>query len=341
MKKESSTLVKSNQKEEVGSRKSEIDLYQLTANGLAPKLLTSNRHALTSTLTLVLAFLLTFSSSAQTAKKSLFNQDSLVLISNQFRFTEGASVDRNGNIFLTDQPNNKIWEYNTDGKLSVFLSPAGRANGTIFDKKGNLIVCADEHNQLWSVDKHKNVKVLLSDYQGKNLNGPNDIWIDAKGGIFFTDPYYQRDYWTRKSAELPNQSVYYVAKNSGKAVLVADGLNQPNGIVGTPDGKFLYISDIGAGKTYRYAIAPKGKLTGRKLIVSEGSDGMVLDAEGNIYLSGKGVNIFDKEGTKIRHINVPEDWVGNLCFGGKNKDVLFITASKSLYKIKMAAKGVE
>ncbi|MBC7418862.1 MAG: SMP-30/gluconolactonase/LRE family protein, partial [Pedobacter sp.] len=92
---------------------------------------------------------------------------------------------------------------------------------------------------------------------------------------------------------------------------------------------------------FRYQIGVNGKITDRILIISEGSDGMILDALGNIYLSGKGVTIFDKEGIKIGHIDVPEDWVGNLCFGGKNKDVLFITASKSLYKIKMAAKGVE
>ncbi|MBC7417380.1 MAG: SMP-30/gluconolactonase/LRE family protein, partial [Pedobacter sp.] len=210
----------------------EIGPCQLAANRL-----TSNRSHLVSILTFVFAFFLSSPIAfAQTPKTPLFNQDSLKLISNQFKFTEGASVDRKGNVFFTDQPNNKIWEYSIDGKLSIFLSPAGRANGTMFDKKGNLIVCADEHNQLWSINKDKQIKVLLSNYEGKTLNGPNDIWVDAKGGIFFTDPYYQRDYWTRKSSELPSQSVYYVSKGSGKAVLVADDLKQPNGIVGTPDG---------------------------------------------------------------------------------------------------------
>ena len=301
-----------------------------------------------STLSLVSAsasilFFLLFSltASAQNASQPLFNQDSLKLVSNQFKFTEGASVDKSGNVYFTDQPNDKIWKYTLDGKLEVFLSPAGRANGTMVDKKGNLIVCADEHNQLWSIDRNKKVKVLLSGYEGKNLNGPNDIWLDANGGIFFTDPYYQRDYWTRTSAELPKESVYYVKKGSGKAKLVADDIKQPNGIVGTPDGKFLYVSDIGDGKTYRYAIGTNGELSNRKLIVNLGSDGMVLDAEGNIYLSGKGVSIFSKDGTKIGHIDIPENWVGNVCFGGKKKDMLFITASKSLYKIKMNVKGVE
>jgi gluconolactonase len=133
---------------------------------------------------------------AQSAVQNLFVQDSLKLISSQFKFTEGASVDKQGNVFFTDQPNDKIWKYGIDGKLSLFMDKSGRANGTYFDKKGNLIVCADEHNQIWSINKNKKIKVLFSNYEGKNVNGPNDIWLDAKGGIYFTDPYYQRDYWT-------------------------------------------------------------------------------------------------------------------------------------------------
>ncbi len=99
------------------------------------------------------------------------------LISRQFSFTEGASVDKKGNVFFTDQPNNKIWEYSTDGKLSVFLNSAGRSNGMYFDKKGNLVTCADEHDQLWSVSPDKKVKILLTDFGGHLMNGPTDIWI--------------------------------------------------------------------------------------------------------------------------------------------------------------------
>src|SRR6202034_105907 len=111
-----------------------------------------------------------------------------VLISKQFSFTEGASVDKIGNVFFTDQPNDKIWEYDTDGKLSVFLDKAGRSNGMYFDKKGNLITCADEKDELWSVSPKKEITVLLKDYQGHLMNGPNDIWIDASGGIYMSDP---------------------------------------------------------------------------------------------------------------------------------------------------------
>ena len=271
----------------------------------------------------------------------IFVQDSLKLISAQFEFTEGASVDKEGNVFFTDQPNDKIWKCDINGKLSLFMDKSGRANGTYFDKKGNLIVCADENNQIWSIDQNKKVKVLFSDYEGKKVNGPNDIWLDAKGGIYFTDPYYQRDYWTRKTSEMDGEKVYYLPKNKKNAMLVADGLVRPNGIVGTPDGKFLYVADRVADVTYKYQINKNGTLSNRQLILKQGSDGMTLDSNGNIYITGKGVDIYKPNGEKIGHINVPENWCGNICFGGKNKDVLFITASKSLYTIKTNAKGVE
>jgi gluconolactonase len=284
---------------------------------------------------------LSITSFAQSAGQNLFVQDSLKVISAQFKFTEGASVDKKGNVFFTDQPNDKIWKYGIDGKLSLYMDKSGRANGTYFDKKGNLIVCADENNQIWSIDKNKKIKVLFSDYEGKKVNGPNDIWLDAKGGIYFTDPYYQRNYWTRKSPEIQGQKVYYLPKGKKEAIIVADDIIKPNGIVGTPDGKFLYVADMSANKTYRYTINADAKLTDRQLILNQNSDGMTLDSNGNIYVTGKGVNIYKPTGEKIAHIDVPEEWCGNICFGGKDKNVLFITASKSLYTIPVNAKGVE
>jgi len=263
------------------------------------------------------------------------------VISKQFSFTEGASVDKKGNVFFTDQPNNKIWEYSTDGKLSVFLDSAGRSNGMYFDAKGNLVTCADEHDQLWSISPKGKIKVLLKDYQGHLMNGPNDIWIDNKGGIYMTDPYYQRPYWTRTKPDLDGQKVYYLPKGASQPIIVDANYKQPNGIVGTPDGKYLYVADIGDNKTYKYKINDDATLDDRQLFVAQGADGMTLDAEGNVYLCGKGVTIYNPQGVKIGHIAIPEPWTANLCFGGKNKDVLFITASTALYTVKMNVKGVE
>jgi len=277
-----------------------------------------------------------------------FDTDSIVgqpsspkLIARQFAFTEGASVDRKGNVFFTDQPNNKIWEYDTKGRLSVFLDSTGRSNGMYFDAKGRLVTCADDRGQLWAIDPRKRIEVLLKDFQGHQFNGPNDLWIDARGDIFFTDPYYQRPYWTRMHPDLERQNVYYLPAGGKEAIVVADDLEQPNGIVGTPDGQFLYVADIKANKTYKYSIGADGRLSGKTLFTAQGSDGMTLDAKGNVYLTGDGVTVYDTSGKKIAHIPVPEKWTANLCFGGRDKTTLFITASEGLYALPMREKGVE
>ena len=117
-------------------------------------------------------------------------------------------------------------------------------------------------------------------------------------------------------------------------------LFRSNGIIGTADGKTLYVADIGAGKTYAYAVEADGSLTGKRLFCGLGSDGMTIDSEGNVYLTGKGVTVFDKAGKQIDHLDIPEPWTANVTFGGKDRDLLFITASTSLYGAKLRVKGV-
>jgi len=263
------------------------------------------------------------------------------LIAKQFSFTEGSSVDKKGNVFFTDQPNNQIWEYSADGKLSLWMDNTQRSNGTCFDAKGNLISCADEHNRLISISPKKQITVLVNDYNGRLMNGPNDVWVAPNGDMYITDPYYQRDWWERKKPDLESQDVYYLHKGTHIPIMVVNDMKQPNGIVGTPDGKLLYIADIAANKTYKYTIQPDGKLSDKQLFCELGSDGMTLDEQGNVYLTGKGVTIFNPSGAKIGHIDIPEPWTANLCFAGKNKDQLFITASKAVYIMKMNVRGVE
>lgn len=296
---------------------------------------------------LSLLFLISISSSLLYGQEvdpgtaNLFNQNDLKLISADFSFTEGCSPDKQGNVFFTDQPNDKIWKYSTDGKLSVFLEKSGRANGTYFDPEGNLVACADAKGELWSISPEGRVKVLLSDFQGKQFNGPNDLWINCRGDIYFTDPYYKREYWTRTGRDLSSNDVYYLPKGAKQPIRVISDLNTPNGIVGTPEGKYLYVADIGAGKTYRYPIGVDGKLGGKQLLMEYGSDGMTLDEEGNIYLTtGKGVLIFNAEGQMIAKIDVPHQ-PSNICFSGKDKNVLLITARKAIYSLPMKVKGIE
>jgi len=258
-----------------------------------------------------------------------------------YAFTEGPAADRHGNVFFTDQPNDRVvkWDAGT-GKFSDWLKPAGRANGTCFDKDGNLLACADEKNELWSISPDKKVTVLLTNFGGKLLNGPNDLWIRPDGAIYFTDPLYKRNYWKRDPAmQQDGQHVYFLAANRRDVKRVTTDLRQPNGIIGTPDGKTLYVADIGARKTYAYDISADGALANKRLFCELGSDGMTLDHEGNVYLTGRGVTVFDKTGKQIEQIPVPEGWTANVTFGGEARDLLFITASKSVYGLKMRVKG--
>jgi len=263
----------------------------------------------------------------------------LELLADGFRFTEGPASDAAGNVFFTDQPNDRILRWGIDGKLTTFMQPSGRSNGTFFDRDGRLIACADDKNQLWSIGMDGDVKVLVTEFQGKLLNGPNDAWVRPDGGIYFTDPFYLRAYWTRRTTEQEVQGVYYLPPGPGKLVRVISDLVQPNGIVGTPDGKILYVADIGGGKTYRYAVEPDGSLSGKSLFCEMGSDGMTLDQEGNLYLTGKGVTVFDREGVKLGTIPVDRPWTANVCFGGADHRQLFITASDALFSVRMKVRG--
>lgn len=262
-------------------------------------------------------------------------------LSGEFQFTEGPACDAEGNVFFTDQPKDRIMKWSVDGKLSTFLQPSGRANGLTFDNKGTLWACADEKNELWTIDSQGKHTVIVKEYNGKLLNGPNDVWVRPEGGLYFSDPFYKRGYWKRGPMEQDGQHVYYLAPEQKKLTRVTGDLKQPNGLIGTPDGKLLYVADIGARKTYRYNIQSDGSLTDKKLFCEMGSDGMTIDNEGNIYLTGRGVTVFDPAGNKIEQIDIPEGWTANVCFGGKDRQTLFVTASKSIYSLKMRVKGVD
>jgi gluconolactonase len=277
---------------------------------------------------------------AQTTNVSLIAPGAkLEKLSGEFDFAEGATCDSGGNVFFTDQPNDRIMEWSVDGKLSTFKKPAGRANGMCFDAKGNLIACADDKTELWSIAPDGRVTVLLNEYDGKLFNGPNDVFAQPDGSLYFTDPFYKRTWWTHSEQPQDTEQVYFLSADHKTLKRVTTDLNKPNGIVGTPDGKTLFVSDIGAGKTYSYDVQPDGSLTNKTLRANKGSDGMTLDTDGNLYLTGRGVFIFDKDGKQLEHIPVPEPWVGNICFGGKDKQTLFLAASKGLYSIKMRTKG--
>lgn len=260
-------------------------------------------------------------------------------LAGDFKFTEGPTCDKEGNVFFTDQPNNRIMKWSVDGKLTTFLQPAGRANGMFFDAQGNLIACADEKTELWSITADGKHTVLAKEFEGKSLNAPNDVWVRADGSLFFTDPFYKREWWNYDKPPQGTQQVYFLSADRKTLKRITTDLEQPNGIIGTPDGKKLFVADIRARKTWTYDIREDGSLTNKTLRCELGSDGMTLDTEGNLYLTGRGVIVFDPSGKQIEHIAVPESWTANVSFGGKDHKTLFITASKGLYSIKLKFAG--
>lgn len=266
----------------------------------------------------------------------------LTLVADDYTFTEGPAVDSHGDVYFTDQPNDRILKWNAaDNSVSEYMKPSGRSNGLYFDHEGNLLSAADEKNELWRIDADKNVTVLLDDYKGKKLNGPNDLWVDGKGGIYFTDPYYQREWWDHNEPPQEAKRVYYLEPNTDTPRIVADdNFDQPNGIIGSPDGKTLYVSDNGTKKTYMYTIEDDTSLSEKRLFADMGSDGMTLDNLGNVYLTGDGVTVFDPSGKQVRHIAIPEKWTANVTFGGTDQKTLFITAMDSVYTLEMAVHGV-
>lgn len=253
-----------------------------------------------------------------------------------FAFTEGPAADAQGNVFFSDIPNNRIHKWTLEGRLLTFRENSGGANGLYFDAKGNLLACEGSGRRLVSIDPGGNVTVLADKYEGKRFNSPNDLWIDLKGGVYFTDPRYGN----RDGMEQDGEHVYYLSPDRKRLVRVIDDLVRPNGVIGTPDGKTLYVADNGDRKTFVYRINEDGTLSAKRLFAPEGSDGMTIDNEGDVYLTTGVVAVYDKTGQKVEEIQVPER-PANVTFGGRDAQTLFITARTCLYALKMRVKGVQ
>ena len=167
------------------------------------------------------------------------------------------------------------------------------------------------------------------------------MWVHPKGGIYFSDPYYQRPYWDHQSPTQDGKHVYYLSADYKKLLRVTTDLIQPNGVIGTPDGKVLYVSDFSAKKVYKYKINKDGTLSDKTLFCDYKSDGMTIDCCGNVYLtSGPKVLVVNKAGELIKEIPVPQKTVANITFSGVKNNRLFITAGKGVYTLQMNVCGV-
>lgn len=278
--------------------------------------------------------------SAQKKSKLIVKNAEIVKVADGFKFTEGPAVDTDGKVYFVDQPNDRIHVWDEKEGVSLWLQGTGRSNGMYFNKKGQLVACADEKNQLAYFDDNKKLHVIHEGFDGKHLNAPNDLWIDPNGGIYFTDPYYHRSWWAEGHKEIQDtRGVYYLNPN-GKITRVIDDFDTPNGVIGTPDGKTLYVADIRAKKTWKYKIESDGTLSGKTLFAPNGSDGMTVDNKGNVYLTSGKVWVYSSKGKLLEEIEFPEK-PANVVFGGKDRKTLFVTARTGVYTLRMKVKGVD
>lgn len=285
---------------------------------------------------LVLAFTLLASSGKK--DKLIAKNAKIECVGSGFAFTEGPAVAADGRVYFTDQPNDRIHIWDEKEGITLFKEGTGRSNGMYFNSKQQLVTCADEKNQLAYFDENKKLHIIHEGFDGKHLNAPNDLWIDPQGGIYFTDPYYHRKWWAEDHKEIQDTRGVYYLNRSGKIIRVIDDFETPNGLIGTPDGKTLYVADIQAGKIWKYDIQPDGDLSNKTFFAPKGSDGMTIDNKGNVYLTSGKVWVYNPLGELIEEIDFPEK-PANVCFGGKKRNILFVTARKGAYTLKMKVKG--
>jgi gluconolactonase len=261
-------------------------------------------------------------------------------LAGDFVFTEGPAVDVEGNVYFTDLRQHLILVWKTDGSLDTFRINSGRTNGLYFDKNENLLACEGDKGQITSTSPAGEYKVIAAVYDGIRFNQPNDLWPDGKGGVYFTDPKYGGD---DNELDQDGMHVYYITPDRSSVIRVIDDFEKPNGVLGTPDGKTLFVTDAQAKKTYQYDIREDGSLANKTLFVELGCDGMTLDAAGNIYFTTSGkqaIDIFSPSGELLESIPVQEK-PSNVCFGGKDRNQLYITARTSIYRVELDAIGVD
>ena len=302
-----------------------------------------------------LVFLLLIISCAQKHEKAgtIIPEGALIEKLNKdfsFEFTEGPAWDGRGNLFFTDIPNEKIYKLDSNGEFSVFRDVTGRANGLMFNNGGNLVSCEGGNFKVTEMDAEGNViGVLAEKYNGKPFNSPNDLVVDKKGGIYFTDPRFGSD----KTLNQDIEAVYYIKAN-GEIIRVAENRTKPNGIILSPDEKLLYVADTFSQYVWAFDVNEDGTLTNERnfcelrlpeskenlrVPTDSGADGMTIDKPGNLYVTTRiGVQIFDSNGKQLEILNVPERPT-NCTFGGEDLKTLYITAQTSVYKINLNVEG--
>jgi sugar lactone lactonase YvrE len=252
-----------------------------------------------------------------------------------FKFVEGPAWDFTNNVlYFSDIPESAIMAY-SEGKARVAKKYEGQTNGLMFDKDGRLVGCEHKGRRVSRDILTDRPQAIAMQYQNKKLNSPNDLWFDASGGLYFTDPRYG----PRENLEQDKEAVYYVA-NDGQLKRVIANLVRPNGIALSPAGDWLYVVDNGSERLYRYKVEKPGALGPAELIAHiPGPDGMTVDREGRLYVTSvDGVAVLDLNGKWLSAIPAPEQ-PANCTFGDKDWSTLYITARTGLYSIPTQTRG--
>ena len=270
-------------------------------------------------------------------------------------WAEGPVYVAEGDYVLwSDIPNDRLMRWSPKDGASVFMKPCGYMNGHTLDRQGRLISCEHGNRRVSRTEKDGTVVTVADRYRGKRLNSPNDAVVKSDGTVWFTDPPYgiMSDREGHKSeSELGKNYVFRFDPRSGDLRVVADDFDKPNGICFSPDEKKLYIADTGASHTPGgphhirvFDVVNGEKLSGGKVFadINPGfADGLRVDVEGTVWTSAAdGIQVFSPQAELLGKILVPEV-VANLTFGGPGKDTLYITATTSLYTIRVKAKGVQ
>ena len=242
----------------------------------------------------------------------------------------------------SDIPNNRMLKL-INGKIDEFINPSNFCNGNTLDIEENLITCSHGGRCIYKINDNLKVVTLLDNYNGKKLNSPNDVVVKSNGTIWFTDPPYGilSDYegYTGKQ-EYGGCYVFRFNPTSKKLDVMIKDLDRPNGIAFSPDEKKIYIADTGENikHLYVYELEDDNNLINKKLVYDFKpffSDGFRSDQDGNIWTSaGKGIKCFNPEGEIIGQLLLPE-LVSNLEFGGKEGNILYVTATTSLYSLEL------
>jgi gluconolactonase len=265
-------------------------------------------------------------------------------------FTEGPVWNpRDNSLIFSDVRGDTMYRWTETGGQQILRRPSGVANGNTYDLRGRLVTCEHQNRRVSRTLSDGTVETVVSHYEGKQLNSPNDIVGAPNGDLYFTDPPYglRRPDGTFGPQEVPFNGVYRLAAD-GSLTAVAEDFERPNGLVISNDGRQLYVDDTERHHVRRFDLGADGRLTNGRVFadVSHGEtrgrpDGMKLDAQGNLYVTAntaEGVWVYAPDGTLLGFLGVPEP-PANLAWGGTDHGSLFITANTSVYRLPMKVAG--